>query len=239
LRSANNRTRSGGRQPAVVPKNAPATGSDFRELITFATHDGPVYHGGLTPPALGCACGRTVTRAALRYRDASPHSHGWLTPAAPGARCRSGEEITTFAVHKRTFYRIGGRQPAVVWQTHLQDDSICVRRITARRAAGVSPPWVTTCQQRRYGTRSDTVIAPDQERWSPVLRVLRNTVTMIPHLRGRGGTVAVDVAGNTVTMIPHLPAVRCRRGKLSHHAEVGPGVVRTVRGKIFGKLGLT
>jgi hypothetical protein len=40
------------------------------------------------------------------------------------------------------------------------------------RAAGVSPPWVTTCQQRRYGTRSDTVIAPDQERWSPVLRVL-------------------------------------------------------------------
>jgi hypothetical protein len=116
--------RSGGRQPAVVPKNAPATGSDFRELITLTTHDGPVYHGWLTPPALGCACGRTVTRAALRYRDASPHSHGWLTPAAPGARCRSGEKITTFAVYKRMF----------------------------SRAAGVSPPWVgkRTCRTIRF-----------------------------------------------------------------------------------------
>jgi hypothetical protein len=144
--------RSGGRQPAVVPKNAPATGSDFRELITLTTHDGPVYHGWLTPPALGCACGRTVTRAALRYRDASPHSHGWLTPAAPGARCRSGEKITTFAVYKRTFYKSGGRQPAVGWQTHLQDDSICVRRISARGAAGVSPPWVgkRACRTIRF-----------------------------------------------------------------------------------------
>ena len=84
------------------------------------------------------------------------------------------------------------------------------------RAAGVSPPWVTTCQQRRYGTRSDTVITPDQERWSPVLRALRNTVTMIPH----------------------LPAVRCRTGKVSHHAEVGPGVVRTVRRENFWQTGL-
>jgi hypothetical protein len=124
LRSANKRTRSGGRQPAVVPKNAPATGSDFRALMAFATHHGPVHHGGLTPPAPGCACGRTVTRAALRYRDTSPHRHGWLTPAAVGARCRSGEEITTFAVHKRMF----------------------------SRAAGVSPPWFgkRTCRAIRF-----------------------------------------------------------------------------------------
>jgi hypothetical protein len=149
--------------------------------------------------------------------------------------CRQKSDFCDGRTH---VHKSGGRQPAVGWQTRLQDGSICVRRITARGAAGVSPPWVTTCQQRRYGTRSDTVIAPDQERWSPVLRVLRNTVTMIPHLRGRGGTVAVDVAGNTVTMIPHLPAVRCRRGKVSHHAEVGPGVVRTVRRENFWQTGL-
>jgi hypothetical protein len=167
LRSANNRTRSGGRQPAVVPKNAPATGSDFRALIALATHDGPVHHGGLTPPALvlRCECLPAKkrflrwTNACLQERRASAR-RGLANALAGRFDLRSANNRT----------RSGGRQPAVVRETHLQDDSISVRRISARGAAGVSPPWVgkRTCrtirfavgeqphEERRASTRRDT-----------------------------------------------------------------------------------
>jgi hypothetical protein len=146
LCSANNRTRSGGRQPAVVPKNAPATGSDFRALIALATHDGPVHHGGLTPPALVLRVRRTVTRAAFALDGTLRRTAtaGLRQPLLVHGVGRD-EEITIFAVATNAHSRSGGRQPAVGWQTRAsacrQDDSICVRRTTARGAAGVSPPW--------------------------------------------------------------------------------------------------
>jgi hypothetical protein len=90
LRSANNRTRSGGR--AVVPNSAPAK--------RFSGTDG-IRHAPRASVPRGAYAPRSWLRvrwnrdeSGLRYRDASPHGRGWLM--APGARCRSGEEITTF-----------------------------------------------------------------------------------------------------------------------------------------------
>jgi hypothetical protein len=138
LRSANKRTRSGGRQPAVgwqtrlqddsicvrrttAPGAAGVSppwyrkthlqrGAIFAELITFATHHGPVYHGGLTPPALvlRCEC-LPAKKRFLRWTNAC------FQERRASARRGSGNALAGRfdfrSANNRT--RSGGRQPAV------------------------------------------------------------------------------------------------------------------------------
>jgi hypothetical protein len=46
-------SKSGGREPAVVPETAPAMAIGFRGVITFTTHDRMAHDGWLTPAAPG------------------------------------------------------------------------------------------------------------------------------------------------------------------------------------------
>jgi hypothetical protein len=95
--------RSGGRQPAVVRD----TDAVPRESsIVRRPTNGQRRAAGVSPPWFAerdyrgsCIANHLQTRVA---------SHGWLTPAAPGCKVLVTEEITTFAVHKRSFSRAAG-----------------------------------------------------------------------------------------------------------------------------------
>ncbi len=63
--------KSGGRQPAVLPKNVSATASEFRTATTFARCKQPHNHGGLTPPALVLVYGRPPAKN--DFFDAQTH----------------------------------------------------------------------------------------------------------------------------------------------------------------------
>jgi hypothetical protein len=69
-------------------------------------------------------------------------SHGGAyAPRSCFAMRMSADEKTIFAIHIRTSGQ--ERRPSARRgnETHLQDGSLCVRRTTPLRAAGVSPPW--------------------------------------------------------------------------------------------------
>jgi hypothetical protein len=106
------RVKSGGRQPAVVSKNASAMAGDFRGVITFATAR------PASAPRLAYASRSWLYAGSSSYMHGCDLqrcfvSHGGLTPPAPVAVRTFAGEKTIFAMHERTF----------------------------TRAAGVSPPW--------------------------------------------------------------------------------------------------
>jgi hypothetical protein len=135
--------KSGGRQPAVVSKNASATASDLRGVVTFATAqsapaprgaDAPrswcsanvcrpkndfcgartqVHKSGVRQPAVVCTWWSVAHGVPQITCKYVSRTHGGLTPPALGAERRSAGEKTIFSMHERTF----------------------------TRAAGVSPPW--------------------------------------------------------------------------------------------------
>jgi hypothetical protein len=96
-------TRSGGREPAVVRD----TDAVPREpSIVPRPTNGQRRAAGVSPPWFAerdyrgsCIANHLQTRVA---------SYGWLTPAAPGCTVLVTEEITTFAVQKRSFSRAVG-----------------------------------------------------------------------------------------------------------------------------------
>jgi hypothetical protein len=62
--------------------------------------------------------------------------HGRLTPAAPGARRRFAEKITTFAVHKRIFARAAGVSPP--WAANRISNSNAMNfRVSSSHAEGI------------------------------------------------------------------------------------------------------
>jgi hypothetical protein len=88
--------KSGGRQPAVLPKNVSATASDFRTATTFARCKRPHNHGGLTPPAPGCT---TFVRCIKRHWQCTyarrPRAAG-VSPPWLGTRVCSGETLDIY-----------------------------------------------------------------------------------------------------------------------------------------------
>jgi hypothetical protein len=96
---------------------APAMAIGFSGVITFTTHDRMVCHGWLTRIAPGAALDKRMRIVAnMRF----PYARAIRFTTTAGLRQpllvhdAGPLKITTFAVHKRTFYRSGGRQPAVV-----------------------------------------------------------------------------------------------------------------------------
>jgi hypothetical protein len=82
------RNKSGGREPAVVSETVFATGIVYRGVIAFRAHDQRPHHGGLTPPAPGCVCGR-YCRCAIPYTGTLRLPRGADAPRSwvHGVRC--------------------------------------------------------------------------------------------------------------------------------------------------------
>jgi len=80
---------------------------------------------GLTPTALVAVAGERESNCLSRRRFTQ---HGGLTPPALVRACSPAGGIATFAMHERTFVRSGGREPAVVRESHWQ------RRLRSTRA---------------------------------------------------------------------------------------------------------
>jgi hypothetical protein len=113
-----NRTKSGGRQPAVVRERI-CNGERVLPNVMLACH------GGLTPPALvlPCEC-----------------RHGWLTPAALGGRLSSGRKTPLHLLcgneHPRG-RRASARRGSM---THLQWPAFFAEPKRPRRTAGSRQP---------------------------------------------------------------------------------------------------
>jgi hypothetical protein len=122
-------TKSGGRQPAVLPKNVSATASDFRTATTFARCKQPHDHGGLTPPAPGCT---TFVRCIKRHWQCTYARRLRAAGVSPPWLEKRAFRTLRFVFDEGTHLdKSGGRQPAVVGETRLQDDSLRVRRTNA------------------------------------------------------------------------------------------------------------
>jgi hypothetical protein len=124
--------KSGGRQPAVVSKNASATAGDFRGVITFATArpasaprlayaSRSWLHAGSSSYMHGCDLQRCFV------------SHRGLTPPAPGAVRTSAGQKTICAVHERRFTRAAGVSPPW-YDTNAGKSAVSHKRRIVRRA---------------------------------------------------------------------------------------------------------
>jgi len=122
-------------------------------------------HGGLTPTALVAVAGERESNCLSRRRFTQ---HGGLTPPALVRAPSPTGGIATFPMHKRTFVRSGGRQPAVLREPHRQPRlRTCSRAVfTAHavvgrriRSGGRKPAvgWITRVHAR----------SPAQRRQSP------------------------------------------------------------------------
>jgi hypothetical protein len=172
-------SKSGGRQPAVVPENALATAADFSEPSTFA----PAR--SVSIPRLAYASRswlrvRMLLLMCVSYPKVRYPHHGWLTPAAPGCATCVPCGMRHLRCTNARAHKSGGRQPAVVGKPNaLRRKSPTIRRrCDARtRAAGVSPPWSvnwTQCGENRPPFDHDAT--HEQERRASARRGTGNRV---------------------------------------------------------------
>jgi hypothetical protein len=133
--------KSGGRQPAVLPKNVSATASDFRTATTFARCKQPHDHGGLTPPAL-VRRGICLRTNAHVVADAFPCPTGGLRPPLLCCRANVCRQKAIFAMHERTLTRAAGVSPPCYRKTYLQRRAIFAQRLRKRphNHGGLTPP---------------------------------------------------------------------------------------------------
>jgi hypothetical protein len=88
--------KSGGRQPAVLPKNVSATASDFRTAITFARCKQPHNHGGLRPPLLCCRANVCRQKAIFATNERTLTRAAGVSPPWLGKRVSSGETLDIY-----------------------------------------------------------------------------------------------------------------------------------------------
>jgi hypothetical protein len=135
--------KSGGRQPAVGVSNAVAIANAFVQRCARQPAVGGQMRIGRqerysSADRRRCACVCVDGRCNCVYRR-----HGGLTPPALVVQRPSTGRMTILAMHKRTFDKSGGRQPAVGRQTAPADDRQRFHRVTVTQLR--SPRTIEWC----------------------------------------------------------------------------------------------
>jgi hypothetical protein len=157
------RVKSGGRQPAVVSKNASAMAGDFRGVITFATAR------PASAPRLAYASRSWLYAGSSSYMHGCDLqrcfvSHGGLTPPALTLQCERLPAKNDFCDARTHIHKSGGREPAVVCDTYdVQEEWSAVqvrpnrhqeRRASARRGTTTDAGKSAVSHKRRIVRRA-------------------------------------------------------------------------------------